>query len=70
VNRLKDSLQLWQNICSNKMLARASLVLFLNKMDVLARTLADGVLVKDYIPAYDGANEVPAVAACEFLRTS
>lgn len=36
VNRLEDSLQLWRSICENKLLAHATVILFLNKViDVL-----------------------------------
>jgi guanine nucleotide-binding protein alpha-1 subunit len=64
VNRLKDTIEIWKHVCGNKLLQRATLVLFLNKMDVLERTLIDGVRVKDYIPAYEGANELAPVVAC------
>lgn len=62
VNRLEDSFHLWKGICANKLLANANLVLFFNKKDVLAATLASGVLVKKFVPAYgDLANDVPTV---------
>ncbi|KAG6885823.1 hypothetical protein C0993_009215 [Termitomyces sp. T159_Od127] len=35
VNRLEDSLLLWKAVVSNKLLAKVSLVLFLNKIDLL-----------------------------------
>ncbi|KAJ2920508.1 hypothetical protein H1R20_g16585, partial [Candolleomyces eurysporus] len=47
VNRLEDSLLLWREICSSKLLAKANLILFFNKMDVLKTTLAAGVQVKN-----------------------
>jgi guanine nucleotide-binding protein alpha-1 subunit len=34
VNRLEDSYQLWKMICSNKMLQKAQIILFLNKCDL------------------------------------
>jgi len=62
VNRLEDSLYLWRDICGNKLLAQANLILFLNKRDVLAATLASGVKVKKYVPTYgDLPNDVPTV---------
>jgi hypothetical protein len=67
VNRVKDSLQLWQQVCNNKLLARTALILFLNKIDVLARTLDEGVQVKDFIPRYDKPNELKPVIACARL---
>ncbi|KZT02620.1 G-protein alpha subunit [Laetiporus sulphureus 93-53] len=61
-NRVDDSLQLFKQICSNQLLKNAHLVLFLNKVDVLATKLARGVQVKKYITSYgDRPNEVDAV---------
>jgi hypothetical protein len=64
VNRLEDSLGLWKVVCRSPLLARAALVLLLNKRDVLARTLADGVPVRRYIARYDGPNELAPVTKC------
>ncbi|KIY43301.1 P-loop containing nucleoside triphosphate hydrolase protein [Fistulina hepatica ATCC 64428] len=53
VNRLRDSLQLWHNVCSNKYLENVKPVLFLNKYDVLKAKLRKGrSLVKDHFPSY------------------
>jgi len=52
INRLADSISIWKLICGNTLLANASLILFLNKMDILQATLAAGVRVKDYVPSY------------------
>lgn len=35
VNRLEDSLLLWKSVVSNKLLAHVSIILFLNKVDLL-----------------------------------
>ncbi|KAF8797769.1 heterotrimeric GTP-binding alpha subunit [Phlegmacium glaucopus] len=62
INRLEDSFHLWKDICSNKLLINANLILFFNKRDVLAATLASGVLVKRFVPLYgDLPNDVPTV---------
>ncbi|EAU83598.2 hypothetical protein CC1G_07971 [Coprinopsis cinerea okayama7 len=62
VNRLEDSLHLWRDICQSKLLAKANLILFFNKMDVLKATLAAGVLVRKYVPSYgDLPNDAPTV---------
>ncbi|KAG7439693.1 G-alpha-domain-containing protein [Guyanagaster necrorhizus] len=58
VNRLEDSLQLWRAICENKLLANCTLILFLNKKDILAKTLASGVSVKQYVTSYNDPNDV------------
>ncbi|KAI0768152.1 G-protein alpha subunit [Trametes elegans] len=63
-NRIDDSLQLFKQICSNGLLKRAHLVLFLNKTDVLKAKLASGTKVNKYITSYgDRANEYDAVVA-------
>ncbi|KAH7907599.1 guanine nucleotide binding protein, alpha subunit [Hygrophoropsis aurantiaca] len=62
VNRLEDSIFLWKEVCSNPLLARANIILFLNKMDILAATLAAGIRVAEYVPSYgDGSNDVASV---------
>ena len=35
VNRLQDSLMLWQSVTMNKLLANVNIILFLNKCDLL-----------------------------------
>ncbi|RPD61189.1 G-protein alpha subunit [Lentinus tigrinus ALCF2SS1-7] len=63
-NRVDDSLQLFKQICSNPLLKRAHLVLFLNKTDLLRSKLAAGIRVNKYITSYgDRANEYDAVVA-------
>jgi hypothetical protein len=61
VNRLEDSFMLWTDICRNKLLQHATLVLMLNKMDVLAKVLEGGETVRRFIPSYQGANELESV---------
>ena len=68
VNRIEDSIIIWKAICSNKLLERTAIILFLNKMDVLAATLGSGLRVKDYVPSYgDLPNDVPSVSRCMSL---
>lgn len=65
MNRIEDSMLIWKAICSNKLLERTAIILFLNKMDVLAAALKSGLRVKDYVTSYgDLANDVPSVAKC------
>ncbi|KAI0749464.1 G-protein alpha subunit [Daedaleopsis nitida] len=64
INRVDDSLQLFKQICSNALLKRTHLVLFLNKTDVLKSKLDAGTRVNKYITSYgDRANEYDAVVA-------
>ncbi|KAH8099943.1 G-protein alpha subunit [Cristinia sonorae] len=51
-NRIDDSLQLFTQICSNPLLKKVHLVLFLNKTDVLQQKLSRGIRVKKYITSY------------------
>ncbi|CAK5284888.1 unnamed protein product [Mycena citricolor] len=62
VNRLEDTLLLWRAIVSSKLLAETTLVVFLNKCDLLKRKLQSGVQVKKYLISYgERENEVSAV---------
>lgn len=65
VNRVEDSIHIWKKVCANPLLTKATLILFLNKMDIVARTLADGAQLKDYVPSYgDQPNELENVVKC------
>ncbi|KAG9102025.1 hypothetical protein FS749_000059 [Ceratobasidium sp. UAMH 11750] len=66
MNRVKDSLLLWQEICRNKVLEKVPIVLFLNKCDLLKAKLAAGVQFRKYMTSYQGPNEKEPIA--EFLR--
>ncbi|KAG1813969.1 guanine nucleotide binding protein, alpha subunit [Suillus subaureus] len=52
VNRLEDSLLLWKSVISNKLLAHVSIILFLNKVDLLQAKLKSGVRLSHHIPRY------------------
>ncbi|OAX37975.1 G-alpha-domain-containing protein [Rhizopogon vinicolor AM-OR11-026] len=52
VNRLEDSIYLWKEVCRNPLLARANIILFFNKMDILKKTLESGIMVQTYVPSY------------------
>jgi guanine nucleotide-binding protein subunit alpha len=56
VNRLTDSLRLWQAICSNKILASIDFVLFLNKLDLLECKLRSGIQFSSFVTSYEGEN--------------
>jgi guanine nucleotide-binding protein alpha-1 subunit len=68
VNRLEDSFVLWQTLCSLKSLARTQVILFLNKVDLLERKLASGILVRDFVPSFgDRSNDIDTVKKCKWL---
>jgi len=63
VNRLEDSLLLWQYVISNKLLATVNIVLFLNKCDLLKRKLESGVRLTHHMPSYgDRPNDYESVS--------
>lgn len=67
VNRLEDSYHLWTIVCSNKLLTKTQLILFLNKCDLLEKKLLDGVKFARYVPTFgDRTNDVATVSRCVF----
>ncbi|KAJ7618804.1 guanine nucleotide binding protein, alpha subunit [Roridomyces roridus] len=52
VNRLADSFELWTSIVSNRLLQRATIILFLNKADLLSAKLSSGIRLSEYLPSY------------------
>ncbi|VDB89356.1 unnamed protein product [Peniophora sp. CBMAI 1063] len=66
-NRIDDSLQLFTAICTNKLLKHSSLVLMLNKTDLLKKKLNAGIQVRKYITSFgDRPNRFEEVA--EYFR--
>lgn len=62
VNRLEDSLQLWRIVCSSPVLAKAQIILFLNKCDILHKKMKRGISVRDYVPSFaDRKNDTMTV---------
>ncbi|PWN20043.1 G-alpha-domain-containing protein [Microstroma glucosiphilum] len=57
VNRLADSLDLFEQVVENPLLRNVTLVLFLNKMDLLEAKLKSGIRVRDHFTSYKGRNE-------------
>ncbi|KIK81720.1 hypothetical protein PAXRUDRAFT_15081 [Paxillus rubicundulus Ve08.2h10] len=67
VNRLEDSFILWKAICSSKLLSRTTLIIFLNKIDLLEKKIESGIMVNRYLPSYaDRPNETTSVV--KYLR--
>ncbi|KAJ6502886.1 guanine nucleotide binding protein, alpha subunit [Mycena vitilis] len=52
INRLADSFELWKRIASSKLLQKTSLILFLNKVDILRAKLKSGIQFTDYVASY------------------
>ncbi|THU96855.1 G-alpha-domain-containing protein [Dendrothele bispora CBS 962.96] len=63
VNRLEDSLLLWKDVVSHKLLAKVNLVLFLNKIDLLQAKLEAGVRLNQHMISYgDRPNDFESIA--------
>ncbi|KAF5351835.1 hypothetical protein D9756_007480 [Leucocoprinus leucothites] len=67
INRLEDTFVLWKTVCSSKLLSNVQLILFMNKTDILARKLEQGIQVKDHIPEFGGNNN-DFLAVAEWFR--
>ncbi|KIJ96986.1 hypothetical protein K443DRAFT_633416 [Laccaria amethystina LaAM-08-1] len=63
INRLTDSLRLWQEICSNKVLASVEFVIFLNKFDILESKLKSGIQFSQFVTSYVGKPNEPKPVA-------
>lgn len=62
INRLEDSMLLWRTVCASKLLFKTSLLLFLNKCDLLKKKLRQGVKVRHYLPSFgDRPNDATTV---------
>ena len=53
VNRMFDAIQLFRSICNHDLFKNTSIILFLNKIDILQNKLTF-VQLKDYFPDYKG----------------
>jgi len=61
MNCLRDTFELWELIVSNKLLAEADIILFLNKYDILKQKLQMGIKFSKFITSYKDRNDVEAV---------
>ena len=62
----EDSVLLWKAICSNKLLAKVDLVLFLNKCDILAAKLNSGIRLAKYVRSFgERPNDSETAEKCE-----
>lgn len=67
VNRLEDSFLLWRAICSSKLLSKVTLIMFLNKCDLLKAKLKSGIKVKPFLPSF-GERKNDAATVLAYLR--
>ncbi|OBZ77697.1 Guanine nucleotide-binding protein subunit alpha [Grifola frondosa] len=52
VNRVEDSVLLWKSICSNQLLGKTNMILFLNKVDIFMAKLKAGIQFGKFIISY------------------
>jgi len=68
MNRLLDSFQIWRTICSSKLLADITIILLLNKYDLLGEKLQSGIMFKRFVRSYkEQPNDKEHVA--RYLKT-
>ncbi|PSR74405.1 hypothetical protein PHLCEN_2v9913, partial [Hermanssonia centrifuga] len=48
----EDSVLLWKAVCSNKLLERVELILFMNKCDILESKLRSGIRLAKYLRSF------------------
>ena len=56
---------MWKIICSSKLLVKVSLVLLLNKRDVLQRKLEAGIRFGRYVKSYTGKEQWEPISKCK-----
>ncbi|KAJ6615783.1 guanine nucleotide binding protein, alpha subunit [Mycena sp. CBHHK59/15] len=67
VNRLEDTLLLWRGIVSSKLLVKTTLIVFLNKCDLLKRKLQSGIMVNKYMISF-GKRENEVGVVVKYLK--
>ena len=62
----EDSVLLWKAVCSNKLLAKVELILFMNKCDILDAKLRSGIRLTKYLRSFgDRSNDLDTAQKCE-----
>ncbi|CAE6374443.1 unnamed protein product [Rhizoctonia solani] len=69
VNRLKDSFEMWEELCKTTALHHIPVLLFLNKTDLLEKKLRTGVKLSDYMVNYGNRPNEPE-KVIRYLRKS
>ena len=62
-----DTLELWRQLCSNRLLENVEFILFLNKLDILENKIKAGVKFVDFVTSYrQRPNEAKHIAKCAY----
>ncbi|ORY05031.1 guanine nucleotide binding protein, alpha subunit [Basidiobolus meristosporus CBS 931.73] len=64
VNRMQESLTLFDSICNSRWFVRTSIILFLNKIDLFKEKLAISPL-SNFFPGFEGPSDYDA--ACDYI---
>ncbi|KAJ6528245.1 G-protein alpha subunit [Mycena vulgaris] len=67
VNRLEDTFLLWTAIVSSRLLSKTTLIVFLNKCDLLKRKLQSGIMVNKHMISF-GARENEVGVVVRYLK--
>lgn len=69
VNRLEDTHMIWKAICGSSLLAESTLIVFMNKIDLLDRKLRQGISFAKTVSAY-GSQPNNVTSVVKFMRNS
>ncbi|KAH8800597.1 G protein alpha-subunit [Flagelloscypha sp. PMI_526] len=69
VNRMQESLTLFDSICNSQWFTKTNIILFMNKIDLFEEKLKKGTSpLKEYFPDYQGDEDYES--ACDYLLRS
>lgn len=68
INKLEHSFHIWRTVCSSPILADITLILIMNKCDLLDKKLKAGTRVVDYVPTYGTERSNDAVTVTKYFR--
>lgn len=64
VNKLEDSFLLWEQLCSSELLKKATIILFLNKYDLLQAKMKTNIQINRYLTNYSKPNTAKDFIKC------
>ena len=63
----EDSVTLWKSVCSNRLLEKVELILFMNKCDILDQKLRSGIRLAKYLRSFgDRPNDLENAQKCMY----
>lgn len=67
-NRMREALDLFNEICNSRWFEKTSFILFLNKRDLLEQKLARGIDPKVCFPHYTDGRRIPSECPHSYYR--